>query len=898
TKSKIATAASNGSIVIWDIENGRSKIDQKIDDHKRAVNRICFSPLQGSSLLSASQDCTMKLWDLRDLERAMNTFQGRCEGVRDVQFNSMNQYEFAAAFDNGTIQKWDIRKPVVHLRKYNAHIGSVLSIDWSFDGRIIASGGRDKIIRIWDMNSESRKPKDTIYTMSGISYIRWRPNYPNEIASCSSLTDVRVFVWNVKRPYIASCFFETHEEVPTGILWHDPDVLWSCSKDKYFIQQYIKGSRRPLDLLSKCGIGWSVYDQLAFTVDKSNNNNDIIDDHRNIRQPLNNQIKKMQRRISPGAIDSSNEGYYKLQQKTGMAHFKAFDYRAFSYLAGNYMISSQNIWEACEHNAKIAHVGFNNRAGFNNGAGFNNNNNEAGFNNGAGLRNDNNVVCFINSILQVLVHLPNAERHLESTGNHQCYCSPVCIFNELKRLRIKLMESRQPVYAGPFITYLTDIEPFAEVNEQNDAFLYLCGILQKVGECVNENMIAQHMYYDFWTTLQKKITCQNCKRETLSTESVVTISAATKNSIEECFDEYCESAELPGFKCSCNKFTCNQEFTIKEEPNTLIVQLKRFGFSSSTKQGYKISKRVEFGEGKNVRYNLSAVLVHEGGTLRKGHYYSYIKNRNNEWYLYNDRYVQRVPINSVLECKPYVLFYTKITPTFPASTPSSTSKINDKRDRDEKTNLYESNERIKTKSTSSTSSTNDKRDKDEKTDLYESNERIKTKSPPPTSKINDKRDKDEKTDLYESNEMTKTKSPSSTSKINDKRDKYEKTTLYDSNKMIKTKSPSSTPKINDKHDRDEKTDLYESNEMIKTKSPSSASKINDKRYKYEKTNLYDSSEMIKTKSPPPTSKINDKRDRDEKTTLYDSSEKIKTKSPSSTSKINDKRDKYEKTDLY
>ncbi|CAJ0768892.1 22856_t:CDS:2, partial [Entrophospora sp. SA101] len=191
--------------------------------------------------------------------------------------------------------------------------------------------------------------------MSGISYIRWRPNYPNEIASCSSLTDVRVFVWNVKRPYIASCFFETHEEVPTGILWHDPDVLWSCSKDKYFIQQYIKGSRRPLDLLSKCGIGWSVYDQLAFTVDKSNNNNDIIDDHRNIRQPLNNQIKKMQRRISPGAIDSSNEGYYKLQQKTGMAHFKAFDYRAFSYLAGNYMISSQNIWEACEHNAKIAH---------------------------------------------------------------------------------------------------------------------------------------------------------------------------------------------------------------------------------------------------------------------------------------------------------------------------------------------------------------------------------------------------------------------------------------------------------------------------------------------------------------------------------------------------------------
>ncbi|CAJ0746636.1 13413_t:CDS:2, partial [Entrophospora sp. SA101] len=81
---------------------------------------------------------------------------------------------------------------------------------------------------------------------------------------------------------------------------------------------------------------------------------------------------------------------------------------------------------------------------------------------------------------------------------------------------------------------------------------------------------------------------------------------------------------------------------------------------------------------------------------------------------------------------------------------------------------------------------------------------IKTKSPSSTSKINDKHDRDEKTDLYESNEMIKTKSPSSTSKINDKRDKYEKTTLYDSNEMIKAKSLSSTYNNKNKRYRDEK----------------------------------------------------------------------------------------------
>jgi hypothetical protein len=47
--------------------------------------------------------------------------------------------------------------------------------------------------------------------------------------------------------------------------------------DKCFIQQHIKGSYRPLNLLNKCGIGWSVYDQLAFAIDGSNNNNDVLD---------------------------------------------------------------------------------------------------------------------------------------------------------------------------------------------------------------------------------------------------------------------------------------------------------------------------------------------------------------------------------------------------------------------------------------------------------------------------------------------------------------------------------------------------------------------------------------------------------------------------------------------
>ncbi|CAG8452306.1 844_t:CDS:10 [Ambispora leptoticha] len=337
SKSKIAAASNNGYIQLWDVGGGKGKLDRTIDEQGRAINKICFNPMQGILMLCAFQDGLIQMWDLRDRVRPKITFNGRANSARDVQFHPSNSNEFIAAFDNGMIQKWDIRKPNNYERRLFAHASSALTVDWHPDGNKVASGGVDKIIKIWDINSDDNKPTEFIPCISAVARVQWRPNQVDEIASCSFNKDNRIFVWNIKRPYIASYFFDEHEDIPTGILWHDSHVLWSCSRDKTFIQQDIRtNSHRQIDLLNKCGIGWNVYDELAFAIDKP-------------AADLN-QIRR-----SPSASDSGIvEPEIRSQQKTGVSFMTMFDYESFKYLAENYMISTDDILNTCQHNAKIA----------------------------------------------------------------------------------------------------------------------------------------------------------------------------------------------------------------------------------------------------------------------------------------------------------------------------------------------------------------------------------------------------------------------------------------------------------------------------------------------------------------------------------------------------------------
>ncbi|KAJ3239516.1 WD repeat-containing protein 24, partial [Chytriomyces hyalinus] len=286
----IASAYLNGDIAVWDLNKG--------------ANKIGSEPIL---LLSACQDATIKMWDLRQKSETASTFEGRADKVRDVQFSPTSSYEFIAAFENGDVQKWDIRKPNEPERRWSAHYGLALTVDWHPDGKVFASAGRDRVIKVWDTESTQRKPIYSIQTISHVARIAWRPQRDSnetafQIASCSLAADSKVSVWDLGRPFVAEWAVEEHDAPITDFLWHDSRVLWTVSKDHTFVRQDLEvAGYHPAKNLSPCAVSWNPFGDLTFSAPKVAAENNVQEAHAD-----SNSIPKNRRRSrSPFPIEES-----------------------------------------------------------------------------------------------------------------------------------------------------------------------------------------------------------------------------------------------------------------------------------------------------------------------------------------------------------------------------------------------------------------------------------------------------------------------------------------------------------------------------------------------------------------------------------------------------------------
>ena len=99
-------------------------------------------------LFSGSDDKTGKIWDLMTNE-CISELKGHSKGITNISYDDFSNRIYTSSHDT-TIKIWDIRKMDKEIRTLIGHSEGVCSI--AFDQSKLISGSKDNSIRIWNFS--------------------------------------------------------------------------------------------------------------------------------------------------------------------------------------------------------------------------------------------------------------------------------------------------------------------------------------------------------------------------------------------------------------------------------------------------------------------------------------------------------------------------------------------------------------------------------------------------------------------------------------------------------------------------------------------------------------------------------------------------------------------------
>ncbi|KAG6854732.1 protein with putative role during mitosis [Blastosporella zonata] len=150
--SIIASASEDATIKIWDWETG--EFERTLKGHTKAIMDVEFDH-KGHLLVTCSSDLFIKIWDSQNEWKNTKTFPGHDHSVSAVRFMPGDQHIVSASRDK-TIRVFDIAS--THLvRTISGHDEWVRCVVPSDDGRWLASGSKDHTVRIWDAQTGDSK---------------------------------------------------------------------------------------------------------------------------------------------------------------------------------------------------------------------------------------------------------------------------------------------------------------------------------------------------------------------------------------------------------------------------------------------------------------------------------------------------------------------------------------------------------------------------------------------------------------------------------------------------------------------------------------------------------------------------------------------------------------------
>ncbi|PVU85831.1 hypothetical protein BB559_006752 [Furculomyces boomerangus] len=145
----------------------------------------------GSYLSVSTSNGDIQIWDSQTNTK-VRTMTGRQSRVSSL---SWNNHILSSGCRDGAIWHHDVRIAKHKVAELISHTGDVCGLKWRSDGALLASGGNDNLVNIWDIRSSVPKFTKSNHT-AAVKAIGWCPWQLNLLATGGGTNDKHIHFWN------------------------------------------------------------------------------------------------------------------------------------------------------------------------------------------------------------------------------------------------------------------------------------------------------------------------------------------------------------------------------------------------------------------------------------------------------------------------------------------------------------------------------------------------------------------------------------------------------------------------------------------------------------------------------------------------------------------------------
>lgn len=278
----LASGSFDGTVLLWNIPSKDRELwaggdEQTIDCNLPAAHcsppflvlrgpiqkiwSISFSPDE-RSLVSGSSENLLARWDLPDRGNqpgapvSLAPSQVVAEHTAPLWSSALSPdyTSLALASDNGAIHLWNLTSVggmrEWEDRKMSAHLGAVRTIAFNRDGTLLASGGEDRQIVVWDTQSGVKK-----WVFEGHSGPVLKVAFsPDDTFLVSGGNDQKLLIWDLSTGEKIKTLIGHNQDVLALAFYPDGKILVSASSDGTILFWDINGGE-PVNTLTRPA-GW------------------------------------------------------------------------------------------------------------------------------------------------------------------------------------------------------------------------------------------------------------------------------------------------------------------------------------------------------------------------------------------------------------------------------------------------------------------------------------------------------------------------------------------------------------------------------------------------------------------------------------------------------------------